>query len=242
MFFKNKTVVITGGNHGIGKAIAERFNKDEANIVIMGRDHKSLEKTQQSLHHAIAIAGNVEILADLDKLYDATQKQFGKMDVLIANAGIASERSIDTVDEAYFDEMVDINFKGLYFTVQRALPYLNRGASIILISSIASRGGNPSLSVYSATKAAVSSLARSFSADLLSRQIRVNAISPGFTETEMFDQAAIDHFTSFIPAGRFAKADEIAHVAYSLCLPESAYIMGADIVIDGGLSSICAAK
>jgi NAD(P)-dependent dehydrogenase (short-subunit alcohol dehydrogenase family) len=157
---------------------------------------------------------------------------------LVANAGIASRRSIEEVDEKYFDEMVSINFKGVYFTVQRAIPFLNKKASIVLISSMAFHGGWPAHSVYSATKAAVSMLAKNFSADLIKKGIRVNAVSPGFTVTGMYDEAFVDNYKTRIPSGEFAKPEEIAKAVIYLSSPEAASIVGIDLVIDGGFTEI----
>lgn len=237
-FFDNKIVAITGGNSGIGKSIAEEFNKENAKIAIFGRNKNTLEQVKQQLNHAIAVAGDVSKISDLDNFYHQTLESIGKIDVLIANAGIASRRAIEEVDENYFDEMVNINFKGIYFTVQRALPFLNPYASIILISSMACHSGWSSHSVYSATKAAVSMLAKNFSADLISKSIRVNAISPGFTSTEMYEKEFIKSYKDRIPTKAFAKPEEIAKAALYLSSPAAVSIVGIDFVIDGGFTSI----
>lgn len=236
--FNNKVVVITGGNSGIGQSTAEEFNKLGAKIAIFARNKEKLDTVKNTLINSIAIAGDVCKMNDLDNLFKSTNDQFGKIDILIANAGIASRRAVDEVDEKYFDEMVNINFKGVYFTIQRAIPYLNDKASIVLISSMACHGGWPSHSVYSSTKAAVSMLAKNFSADLIHRGIRVNAISPGFTATEMYDKSFITEYKSRIPSGEFAKPEEIAKAAVFLSSPDAASIVGIDLVIDGGLTSI----
>ena len=241
--FQNKVVVVTGGAKGIGKAIAEKFNNEGAKLVIFGRDAARLEIEKKSLNHALAVQGDVRNIADLDRLYAETVKHFGKIDVLVANAGVASRRTIDEVDEAYFDEVMDINLKGVYFTVQRAVPCLNENASVILISSIAAHFGWPGHSVYSAAKAAVSMLARNFSADLIGRKIRVNAISPGYTNTPIFDNVKesvpnyLEEFSKEIPAGRFAEPEEIAEAAAFLSSSKAAYIVGTDLVVGGGSSS-----
>lgn len=237
-FFDNKVVVVTGGNSGIGQAIAEAFDAEGANIAIFGRNKDRLEQVQTSLKKAIAIAGDVSKIADLDRLFKATHDQFGKIDVLVANAGIASRRAVQDVDEAYFDELVNINFKGVYFTVQRALPFLNNNASVVLISSMACHGGWPSHSVYSATKAAVSMLAKNFSADLLYKGIRVNAISPGFTATSMYEQSFITGYKKRIPTGEFATPEEIAKAVLFLSSPAAVSIVGIDLVMDGGFTAL----
>ena len=236
--FNNKVVVITGGNSGIGQSIAEEFNKEGAKIAIFARNQYKLDKVKNTLANTISVVGDVCKISDLDRLFTTTHDQFGKIDVLIANAGVASRRHVDEVDENYFDEMVNINFKGVYFTVQRSLPYLNKNASIVLISSMACHSGWASHSVYSSTKAAVSMLAKNFSADLIERGIRVNAISPGFTATDMYDENFINEYKNRIPIGRFTNPDEIAKAAIYLSSPNAASIVGIDLVIDGGMTSI----
>lgn len=237
-FFNNKVVVITGGNSGIGLSIADEFHKQGAKIAIFARDKDKLNHVQNTLKNSIAIAGDVCQISDLDRLFKMTNDKLGKVDVLIANAGIASRRPIDEVDESYFDEMVNVNFKGVYFTVQRAIPFLNNKASIVLISSMACHSGWSSHSVYSSTKAAVSMLAKNFSADLIHKGIRVNAISPGFTATEMYEESFITEYKNRIPTGEFAKPQEIAKAAIYLSSPDAVSIVGVDLVIDGGFTSI----
>ena len=243
--FFNKVVVITGGNSGIGEAIASKFNEHEAKIVIFDRaDQKKLEAQCQKLQQAIFVQGDVRNISDIEKLYKETEKAFGKIDVLIASAGIAGKRIVDEVDEDFFDDIVDTNFKGVYFTIQRAIPHLKKGSSVILISSAARLAGFRNDSVYSSTKAAISTLARNFAADLIKREIRVNAISPGYTDTPIFDKVKIhspqkiQEFESTIPVGRFAYPAEIAEAALFLASIKSSYVVGADLVIDGGASAI----
>lgn len=244
MEFANKVVVITGGSSGIGLAIAKKFDAEGAKVAILGRDQQRLDLAATSFKNVLTFKGDVCKVSDLDHFYQEIQKKLGKIDILVANAGIAEMRPIQEVDEGFFDEMVNINYKGLYFSVQRSLPFLNRGASIILISSAAAHIGWPGHSVYSSTKAAVSYLARSFSADLIAQGIRVNAISPGFVDTPMFDETktsspeTIEKLNEIIPAKRFANAEEIASAALFLASPRSSYIIGADLVMDGGLSAI----
>lgn len=242
--FEGKIVVITGGNSGIGEAAAKKFDQEGAKVVIFGRDQKRLDAVRSKLRQAIAVKGDVQKISDLDRLYDETRKAFGKIDVLVANAGIASKKSVEEVDEKFFDEMVSINYKGIYFTVQRAVASLNPNASVILISSSACHKGWKHHSVYSSTKAAVSMLARNFSADLIDRGIRVNAISPGMTETPIFDSFkksnpnVIADIIKMIPVKRFAAPSEIAEAISFLASPKAAYIVGVDLVVDGGTSSI----
>lgn len=236
--FKDKVVVITGGNSGIGQSVAETFDQQDSKIALFARDQTKLKNVENTLENAISIAGDVSKISDLDRLYNTTHEHFGKIDVLVANAGIASRRIIDEVDEDYFDEMVNINFKGVYFTVQRSLPFLNDNASIVLISSMACHHGWPSHSVYSSTKAAVSMLAKNFSADLINRGIRVNAISPGFVDSGMYESDFVADYKKRIPTGEFAKSEEIASAVMHLSSPSAVSIVGIDLVIDGGLTSI----
>jgi NAD(P)-dependent dehydrogenase (short-subunit alcohol dehydrogenase family) len=242
--FSNKVVVITGGSSGIGLSIAQKFDRAGAKLAILGRNEQKLSQTAKSLKNILTFQGDVCKISDLDRFYTEIQSKFGKIDILIGSAGIAETRPIHEVDEKFFDEMVHINYKGLFFTVQRSLPYLNRNAVIILISSAAAHIGWPGHSVYSSTKAAVSHLARNFCADLIDNGIRVNAISPGFVDTPLFDDLkasspeTMHTLKNIIPAKRFALADEIAEAALFLASPRSSYIVGADLVIDGGLSAI----
>ncbi|MFA6915381.1 MAG: SDR family oxidoreductase [Parachlamydiales bacterium] len=243
--FRNKVVVITGGNSGIGEAIAQKFDEHGAKIVIFDRaDPSKLEAQCKKLKTAIFIQGDVRKIADIEKLYRETEHVFGKIDVLIASAGIAGKKALEEVNEDFFDAIVDTNLKGVYFTVQRSLPSLMDNSSIILISSAACHVGFSDDSVYSSTKAAVSMLARSFAADLVGRKIRVNAISPGYTNTPIFNQLKkaypqkIQELANTVPLKRFAEPSEVANAALFLASSKSSYIVGVDLVIDGGGSSI----
>ncbi len=236
--FKNKVVVITGGNSGIGKAIAKSFYEQEAKVVIFGRDKSKLQAVVKEFSSNItAVQGDVTSLSDLDKLYKTVNEIHGKIDVLVVNAGIAGGQIVDEVDEHHFDQIMNTNLKGAYFTVQRAVPFFNSKAAIVMISSMACHGGWKGLSVYSAAKAAVSVLAKSFSADLINRGIRVNAISPGFTDTPIFtDKSVIPVASDLVPIKRFASPEEIAQAAVFLAANE--YVVGVDLLIDGGVSTI----
>ncbi len=246
--FTNKVVVITGGNSGIGLATAKAFGQSGAKVVIFGRNQQKLDEAVSALPQALAIQGDVSNISDLDYLFKETHSKFGGIDVVVASAGIAGARQVSDVDEKFFDEIVNVNYKGLYFTAQRSLAYLNQGASIIFISSAAAHVGWPGHSVYASTKAAVSHLARGLSADLVSRGIRVNAISPGLVDTPIFDgiresdPEAMKRFAENTPTHKFASPEDIAGAALYLASPQSAYIIGADLVIDGGLSAIFPAK
>lgn len=242
--FNGKVVVVTGGNSGIGEAVARGFDKSGAKVVLFGRNADRLERVRSHLKEAISVQGDVKNIADLDRLYEVAVKAFGGVDVLVANAGIAGGKHVGDVDESFFDNMVDTNFKGIYFTVQKAVPHLNDNASVVLISSAAAHSVFPKQSVYASTKAAVSMLARSFSADLIGRGIRVNAVSPGFTDTPIFDDSKatnpdkLEAYTQRVPVKRFASPSEIADAVLYLSSPKAAYVVGVDLVIDGGVSRL----
>lgn len=248
MKLKDKVAVITGGNSGIGLSIARLFKAEGAKIAILGRDKTSLEAAAQHLgEDTLTVQGDVSRIADIEQLYRETIAAFGKIDVLVANAGVVKPRPCTDVDEANFDETADINFKGTFFTVQRAVPHLNKGASVILTGSIAGQIGMPGMSVYSATKAAIRSLARTFSAELLPKGIRVNNLSPGPIQTPIFSkmglsQEEIEGFgkqiMTQVPMGRFGESDEMAKAALFLASSDSSYIAGIDLVADGGMSQI----
>ena len=243
-----KVAVVTGGNSGIGLAIAKAFREEGALVAILGRNPETLESASKELGKgSLAVQGDVSKIRDIDHLYAETVRNFGNIDVLFANAGIGEFIPVDGADESHFDRVVDINFKGAYFTVQRSLEYLNKGASIILTSSALNQMGWPGTSVYSATKAAVRSLARSFSADLLPRGIRVNTLSPGPIETPIFERLGLppEELTGFKaqvtdqhPMKRFGRPEEMASVAVFLASDDSTYVVGADLVADGGMSQL----
>ncbi len=243
-----KVAVVTGGNSGIGLSIASEFARQGARVVIFGRNGERLAAALRTLgDQALAVQGDVTNLADLDRLYARTAERFGKIDVLVANAGIALPLPLEHIDEANFDLISGVNFKGAFFTVQRALGHLNDGASILLITSGTNRKGLPGFSVYAATKAALRSLARSFSTELAERGIRVNALSPGPIETPLFEKMglppeAVEAFgetlTRQIPVGRFGQPDEMAKAALFLASDDASYVVGTELVADGGLTQV----
>jgi NAD(P)-dependent dehydrogenase (short-subunit alcohol dehydrogenase family) len=244
--YTGKVAVITGGNSGIGLATAIRLKAEGATVVIVGRDPATLAAASRE-HGLVAVAADVAKLADIDRLYVQVAAKVGKIDVLFANAGIYKSTPLADTSEAFFDETVDINLKGLFFTVQRALPHLNDGAAIVLNSSTVTSKGWPGIAVYSATKAAVRSLARSFSAELLPRGIRVNVVSPGATFTPIFGrlglsaaelEATAAGLLKMVPAGRFATPEDIAAGVAYLASAEAAYVVGAELTIDGGLGQL----
>lgn len=236
--FKDKVVVVTGGSSGIGKSVVETFFQQGAKIAIFARDpHKINQVVREFEPQVMGVQGDICQLNDIDKLYQQVNEAYGKIDVLVVNAGIAGNEAVEQVDEQHFDQIINTNLKGAYFTVQKAVPFLNNNASIILISSMACHGGWPRLSVYSAAKAGVSILAQSFSADLIERGIRVNAISPGFTDTPIFtDRSVIPTATQLVPVKRFAQPAEIAEAV--LFLASASYVVGVDLLIDGGVSML----
>ena len=242
--FNNKVAVVTGGSSGIGKAISQHFDEQGAKVALFARDEQKLQQTASKLKNpSLTVSGDITNISDIEKLYQSVQGKFGKIDILVASAGIAARRPLGDTDEALYDAVMNTNLKGVYFTVQRALPYLNDGASIILISSMAARAGWRDISIYSAAKAGVSMLAKSFSADLVHRGIRVNAISPGFTDTPIFtDRKRLEDVSKSVPLGRCAKPEEIAKAAAFLSSEAGAYIIGVDLLIDGGRSSLDLAK
>jgi NAD(P)-dependent dehydrogenase (short-subunit alcohol dehydrogenase family) len=246
--FEGKTVVITGGNSGIGLATAKMFREEGAKVAISGRDQKTLDEAVKTIGGDVfAVKADVAKVADIDKLFAQAVAKFGKIDALFANAGIAKFATVGDSTEQMFDETFDINVKGLYFTVQKALPHLNDNAGIVLNSSVVNSKGNPATSVYSASKAAVRSLARTFAAELVGRGIRVNVVSPGPIETPILEkggmpQAAQDQFAENIkarvPMKRFGTPEEVGHAVLFLASSEASYITGVDLKVDGGTGQV----
>ncbi len=248
MKLKNKVAVITGGNSGIGLAIAKEFANQGASVAICGRNAKSLaEVVGQIGDGTLAVQADVSKLDDLETLFTQTGERFGKIDVLVVNAGIARFVPIENMTEEVFDEVSDINFKGAYFTVQKALPHLNDNASIILVSSVLNSKGMAASSVYSATKAALRSMARTLSTELVGKGIRVNVLSPGPVETPIYGKLGLPEealegmakdISAQVPLKRFGSADEMAQVALFLGSSASSYVVGAEIVADGGFGQV----
>lgn len=242
--FENKVVVITGAGSGIGLACAKKFAKEGANIVLFGRNETKLKEVASTFENALIVQGDVSKIADLENLYDKAHKAFGKVDVVIANAGISEQKMLPEVEEAFFDNMISINYKGAFFTVTKALPYLSQGASVVFISSIAAHIGFAGHSVYCSTKSAISSITKSFAAALVEKGIRVNAISPGVIETPIFDKVKkqspniMTELSQKIPMGRYGLPEEIAEAVYFLSSPKASYITGVDLSVDGGFETI----
>lgn len=245
---EGKIAVITGGNSGIGLATAKRFVSEGAYVFINGRRQKELDLALSEIgKNVTGIQGDVSNLADLDRLYNTVKDQKGHLDILFANAGIAQFAPLGEISEEHFDNIFRINVKGLLFTVQKTLPLFQNGGSIILNASIGSSKGFEETSVYSATKAAVRSFARTWTGDLRHRKIRVNAISPGPIDTPIFsnvlqNEEQIDQFkkniVNTVPMGRMGSPDEVAKVVSFLASDDSSYITGIELFVDGGLAQI----
>lgn len=245
---EGKIAVITGGNSGIGLATAKRFVSEGAYVFITGRRQKELDAAVSEIgKNAIGIQGDVSNLIDLDKLYNTVKDKKGHLDILFANAGIAQFARLGEISEEHFDKIFDINVKGLLFSVQKALPILQDGSSIILNASVGSSKGIEETSVYSAAKAAVRSFARTWTTDLRHRKIRVNAISPGPIDTPIFssltqNEEQMEQFKKYIintvPMGRMGSPDEIAKAVSFLASDESSYITGIELFVDGGMAQI----
>lgn len=243
-----KIAVVTGGSSGIGLATAKRFVAEGAKVAITGRNAQTLDVAVRELgESALAIQGDVSNLCDLERVFETVERKFGKVHALVVNAGVYILGPLADFTEEQFDKVSDINFKGAFFSVQKALPVLIDGASIVLISSTVNAKGIPNHAAYSATKAAVRSLARSFSADLLSRKIRVNALTPGPIDTPVFDtvtsnadeaRAMAAAMGEFTPVKRLGAPEEIAAAAVYLASDESAFMLGSEILLDGGLRDI----
>jgi NAD(P)-dependent dehydrogenase (short-subunit alcohol dehydrogenase family) len=245
---EGKIAVITGGNSGIGLATAKRFVSEGAYVFISGRRQKELDLALSEIgKNVIGIQGDVSNLADLDRLYNTVKDQKGHLDILFANAGIAQFASLGEISEEHFDNIFGINVKGLLFTVQKALPLFQNGGSIILNASIGSSKGFEETSVYSATKAAIRSFARTWTADLRHRKIRVNAISPGPIDTPIFSNLLQNeeqseqfkkNIVNIVPMGRMGSPDEVAKAVSFLASDDSSYITGIELFVDGGLAQI----
>ena len=242
---KNKVAVITGGNSGIGFGIAQAFKTEGVKGAIVGRNKETLAKAAAQLGDSfIAINADVTNLADLERVFAATAETFGKIDVIVANAGAGTTGTVADTSEADYDRLLDLNLKSVYFTVNKALPYMNDGGSIILIGSNAGHRAYPSFGLYGAAKAAVIFLAKAFSNDLLGRNIRANVITPGTTDTPAFDkfvpleqiEAVKQHFAGVMPIGRIGQPSDIGKTAVFLASDDSSFMLGAELLVDGGMT------
>ena len=245
---EGKIALITGGNSGIGLATAKEFVNQGAYVFITGRREQELAAAVKAMGKNVsAVQGNVSNLGDLDRLFAQIKREKGKLDVVFANAGVATYAPFGKITEEHYDSIFNINVKGLLFTVQKALPLLPDGASIILNASIVASKGLSSNSVYSATKAAVRSFARTWTTDLKDRRIRVNAISPGPIDTPGLNklmasseagQQRMAAISTIVPLGRLGTPDEIAKAVVFLASDDSSYITGTELFVDGGFAQV----
>ena len=245
---EGKVAVVTGGNSGIGLATAKLLRQEGAKIAISGRDQETLASAKKEIGgETLAIRSDVSNPADVNAFFSKVAQAFGKIDVLFANACVAKFAPISDSPEMLFDEVFDINVKGVFLTIQKALPHLNDGASIVLNTTFLNEAGTPGTSVYFASKAAVRSLARTAAAELVGRGIRVNAVSPGPIATPIYGRLglpkeAVDAMASSIlatvPMKRFGQPEEIAKTVLFLASPDASYITGVEVNVDGGVGQV----
>jgi len=245
---EGKVAVVTGGSSGIGLAAAQTFASEGAKVFITGRRLDELNAAVKQIgKNAIGVQGDVSNLADLDRLYAEVKKQHARIDVLFANAGVGQFSPLGSITEEEFDKTFNINVKGLLFSVQKALPFFQDGGSIILNASVAGSKGIESFSVYSASKAAVRSFARTWTTDLKARGIRVNVISPGPIDTPILNNAVATkeeldqlktNLASGVPLGRMGQSDEVAKAALFLASADSSFVTGIELFVDGGMAQV----
>ncbi len=239
-----QVAVITGGNSGIGLATAKLYQAEGARIAFIGRDRKSIDETLKALPgDHLGFQGDVTSQKDLTQFFQLIQERYGQIDTLFVNAGISKTKSIEEISEDFYDESFNINVRGAFFTVQKALPLLKNGGTIVMTTSIVSHFGAAHSSIYSATKAALRSFVQCFAAELLPRGIRVNAVSPGPTETPIIDRSGMDperlagiktHLTQVIPMKRMAKPEEVAKAVLFMASEDSSFTTGSELMVDGG--------
>jgi len=243
--FDNKVVVVTGGSDGIGLATARRFAAEGAQVYFTARRQERLDQAAAEIGHgAVGVQGDVGSGADLDRLFDTIRRDHGQLDAVFANAGISESAALGEIDEGHIDRLFDTNLKGTVFTVQKAVPLMRAGGAVILAGSVAGSKGYPALSMYSATKAAIRSLARTWTTDLKALGIRVNVVVPGMIRTPAMaaylrdNPGAEEGMTQAVPFGRLGEADEIASAVLFLASAESRYMAGAELLVDGGFVAV----
>lgn len=237
---KGKIAIITGGNSGIGYATAQRLKENGAEVIITGRRKEALEKAAKDLK-VTAIVADQSKLSDIENLTHQVKKQFGKIDILLINAGITKFAMIEETTENLFDEIINVNFKGAYFTLSRFIPLLNNDASVIMLSSTSATISPQSASIYAASKAAINAVVKIAALELAPRRIRINAVSPGPIATEIMDKIGLtedleNHLIESIPLKRMGKAKEVADMIYYLTSKNAGFITGANFLVDGGQS------
>jgi NAD(P)-dependent dehydrogenase (short-subunit alcohol dehydrogenase family) len=243
--FEGKVAVVTGGNSGIGLATAKAFAREGASVVITGRDEATLDSAEREIGMGtMAVKADVSRLSDLDALMDKVKSRFRKIDALFVNAGVGKFVPFDQVTEAFYDEIMNVNVKGVFFTVQKALPLMGPGSAVVLNASVNAHKGMPGTTVYGPAKAAVKNMAKTMSADLVPKGIRVNSISPGPIESSLLKRTGMtdeqlkqtsEWILGQVPLKRFGTGDEIAEAVLYLCSPAAGFTVGADLVIDGGM-------
>ncbi|MGW5453167.1 glucose 1-dehydrogenase [Nocardia sp. NPDC003979] len=244
--FDGKIALVTGGSSGMGLAAARRLIEEGGRVVVTGRDKGRLDAAVEVLgDRAVGIAGDMADLGDLDAVMGTISERFGRLDVVFANAGIGSFQAIEQVSDELFGQVIDSNFKGAFFTIQKALPVLVDHGAIVINASFGLHRGVPGAALYSASKAAVHNLTRTLAAELAPRRIRVNSVSPGYIDTPAFraelSESAQAGVAALSPAGRVGTVDDIAAAFAFLASAEASYINGHDLRIDGGLTAVDAA-
>jgi NAD(P)-dependent dehydrogenase (short-subunit alcohol dehydrogenase family) len=239
---QGKVAVITGGTEGIGLATATLFAREGAYVFITGRRRKELDEAVKTIgSNVTGVQGDVAKLADLDRLYETVAEVKGRIDIVFANAGVGEFVPLGGISEEHFDKLFNVNVRGTLFTVQKALPLMNDGGSIILNGSVASIKGTPAFGVYAASKAAVRSFVRTWTSDLKDRHIRSNVVSPGPIDTPLTnrqDSNVMARIVSTIPMGRMGKPDEIAKAALFLASDDSSFVTGIELFVDGGRAQV----
>ncbi|WP_029582862.1 SDR family oxidoreductase [Bradyrhizobium sp. URHD0069] len=246
MKLSNRIALVTGGTSGIGLEVAKLFRDQGARVIVTGVDQTRLDAASRELGGGVLVLrADLRLAGELDKVFDQIRQKFARLDVLFANAGVGLAATLDAVTEKQIDEQFAVNFKGIFFTVQKAAPLMAKGGSIVLTTSFLNAVGSPGLSILSATKAAVRSLARSLGAELAPRGIRVNAVSPGPISTPFHSKLGLSEkelreaagaIQARVPLHRFGEADEVAKAVLFLASEDASFITGSEIVVDGGLT------